>query len=291
MAVRRQAFGCSQEKQPSVGVQADCRHRQSRALRGTRAAGGAVRGVGTRVWSAGLRPCERREGRPVDDGGGGRRGSQRSGPAVPGELLVGIAAAAVSSGTPSRVRQSGTLADRSEAWLHTMPPVRITHLASADRRSRVGKAVAGAAGRGAHGRRARPLGDEPGARGMGIPHCQGRSTRGSPRPTGIERNLVVTQWDWGGANSYIHDIIATDKRNPSLYPHGRIWGVEFGHDELWSLDPKTHETKKRTRCRRRMCSPGPPLRRLGPSFTTTRRTRMSRPWMVRAASDRHADPT
>jgi streptogramin lyase len=64
-----------------------------------------------------------------------------------------------------------------------------------------------------------------------------------PRPTGIERNVVITQWDWGGKNSYIHDIIATDKRNPALYPNGKIWGVDFGHDQLWSLDPISHQTR------------------------------------------------
>jgi hypothetical protein len=64
-----------------------------------------------------------------------------------------------------------------------------------------------------------------------------------PRPAGIERNVVMTQWDWGGTNSYIHDVIATDKRQPTRYPHGRIWGVDFGHDQLWSLDPKTHQTR------------------------------------------------
>ena len=64
-----------------------------------------------------------------------------------------------------------------------------------------------------------------------------------PRPAGIERNVVVTQWDWGGQNSYIHDIISTDKRSPTLYRNGKIWGVEFGRDQLWSLDPATHQTK------------------------------------------------
>ena len=38
-----------------------------------------------------------------------------------------------------------------------------------------------------------------------------------PRPTGIERNFVVTQWDWAAPDSFIHDNISTDKRNPTLY--------------------------------------------------------------------------
>lgn len=60
------------------------------------------------------------------------------------------------------------------------------------------------------------------------------------RPVGIERNVVVTEWEWAGTNSYVHDLTATDKRRPTLYPYGKVWGVDFGHDELWSLDPKTH---------------------------------------------------
>lgn len=62
------------------------------------------------------------------------------------------------------------------------------------------------------------------------------------RPSGIERNVVITQWDWGGERSYIHDIISTDKRRPTLYANGRIWGVDFGSDQLWWLDPRTHQT-------------------------------------------------
>ena len=61
-----------------------------------------------------------------------------------------------------------------------------------------------------------------------------------PRPTGIERNVVVTEWQWGNVDSYIHDSIATDKRQPTLYPYGKIWGNDFGQDRLWSLDPTTH---------------------------------------------------
>lgn len=61
-----------------------------------------------------------------------------------------------------------------------------------------------------------------------------------PRPEGIERNIVVSEWQWGRADSYIHDEISTDKRQPTLYAYGNIWGVDFGQDLLWALDPKTH---------------------------------------------------
>src|SRR5690606_33947837 len=34
-----------------------------------------------------------------------------------------------------------------------------------------------------------------------------------PRPQGIERNAVITLWDWAGGQ-FIHDMISTDKRDP-----------------------------------------------------------------------------
>ena len=68
----------------------------------------------------------------------------------------------------------------------------------------------------------------------------GEAPEAPPRPAGIERNIVVTEWQWGRADSYIHDEISTDKRQPTLYPYGNIWGVDFGQDLLWALDPKTH---------------------------------------------------
>ena len=36
-----------------------------------------------------------------------------------------------------------------------------------------------------------------------------------PRPQGIERNVVITQWDWADPKAYLHDEIATDRRNPT----------------------------------------------------------------------------
>lgn len=58
-----------------------------------------------------------------------------------------------------------------------------------------------------------------------------------PRPTGLERNVVVTQWDWGYDDSFIHDLISTDKRNPNLYPYGKVYGTDMGRGMLWELDP------------------------------------------------------
>ncbi len=35
-----------------------------------------------------------------------------------------------------------------------------------------------------------------------------------PRPTGVERNVVLTLWDWGTDKSFMHDEISTDKNRP-----------------------------------------------------------------------------
>ena len=61
-----------------------------------------------------------------------------------------------------------------------------------------------------------------------------------PRPQGLERNLVLTQWDWGGKHSYIHDEVAADKRNPTIGARGKVYGVDFTADSLVWVDPVEH---------------------------------------------------
>src|SRR6185369_11261022 len=46
-----------------------------------------------------------------------------------------------------------------------------------------------------------------------------------PRPQGVERNVVITLWDWTGPKSYLHDEIATDKRNPTVNANGLLYGA------------------------------------------------------------------
>ncbi|HEY6340024.1 MAG TPA: carboxypeptidase-like regulatory domain-containing protein [Bryobacteraceae bacterium] len=63
-----------------------------------------------------------------------------------------------------------------------------------------------------------------------------------PRPTGIERNVVITQWDWADPKAYLHDEISTDKRNPTINANGLIYGSpEESRDALPVLDP-VHNT-------------------------------------------------
>ena len=61
------------------------------------------------------------------------------------------------------------------------------------------------------------------------------------RPQGIERNVVVTMWDWGRAKAYLHDEIATDRRNPRVNANGKLYGSpEYSTDWIPILDPVTH---------------------------------------------------
>src|SRR5664279_3121278 len=59
-----------------------------------------------------------------------------------------------------------------------------------------------------------------------------------PRPQGMERNVVITQWDWASPTVYLHDEIATDRRNPSVNANGLLYGaLELSADFLAVLDP------------------------------------------------------
>ena len=63
-----------------------------------------------------------------------------------------------------------------------------------------------------------------------------------PRPTGVERNIVLTLWDWSTPTSYMHDEVSTDRRNPTLNPKGIIYGsAELSSDYVAWLNPSTHE--------------------------------------------------
>jgi hypothetical protein len=59
-----------------------------------------------------------------------------------------------------------------------------------------------------------------------------------PRPQGIERNVVITEWDWADPKAYLHDEVSTDRRNPTLNANGKIYGaLELSADYLPVLDP------------------------------------------------------
>ena len=41
-----------------------------------------------------------------------------------------------------------------------------------------------------------------------------------PRPQGVERNIVVTLRDWMNEKQYLHDLIASDRRFPTVNANG-----------------------------------------------------------------------
>ena len=58
------------------------------------------------------------------------------------------------------------------------------------------------------------------------------------RPQGVERNVVLTLWDWSRPTAYLHDEISTDRRNPTLNANGKLIGTtEESTDFLPILDP------------------------------------------------------
>ena len=66
-----------------------------------------------------------------------------------------------------------------------------------------------------------------------------------PRPAGVERNVVITQWDWADPTTYLHDEASTDKRDPTVNPYGSIYGaLEASADYVPVLDPVSHMTSQ-----------------------------------------------
>ena len=65
-----------------------------------------------------------------------------------------------------------------------------------------------------------------------VPHAK------PPRPEGVERNVVVTLREWMNEQDYLHDLIASDRRYPTVNAHGPLYGSpEYSSDTIPVLDP------------------------------------------------------
>src|SRR6266853_1035798 len=65
------------------------------------------------------------------------------------------------------------------------------------------------------------------------------------RPQGVERNVVITQWDWADPKVYLHDQVSTDKRKPTVNPYGKSYGsTEESAEYFPVLDPQTNTATK-----------------------------------------------
>lgn len=61
------------------------------------------------------------------------------------------------------------------------------------------------------------------------------------RPTGVERNIVVTTWDWLDDKHYLHDLISSDRRKPTVNAYGPVFGsAEHSTSLIPILDPAKH---------------------------------------------------
>ena len=60
------------------------------------------------------------------------------------------------------------------------------------------------------------------------------------RPQGKERNVVITVWDWADGKSYLHDEIATDKRNPTINAYGSLYGATENSTDM-GANPRSGE--------------------------------------------------
>jgi hypothetical protein len=66
-----------------------------------------------------------------------------------------------------------------------------------------------------------------------------------PRPQGLERNVVITLWDWADPKAYLHDLVGTDRRKPTVNPNGPLYGaLEASADYLPVLDPVRHAASR-----------------------------------------------
>ena len=66
-----------------------------------------------------------------------------------------------------------------------------------------------------------------------------------PRPQGLERNVVITQWDWADPKHYLHDEVSTDRRKPTVNANGPLYGaLEASADYVPVLDPTSHAASR-----------------------------------------------
>lgn len=58
------------------------------------------------------------------------------------------------------------------------------------------------------------------------------------RPSGLERNVVMTVRDWSTEKAYLHDLSGTDRRDPTVNGYGLLYGSpELSTDDFPILDP------------------------------------------------------
>ena len=75
--------------------------------------------------------------------------------------------------------------------------------------------------------------------------ANGEIPEAPPRPKGEERNVVISQWDWADPKAYLHDVVSTDRRKPTVNANGPLYGaLEVSADYLPVLDPIANDTTR-----------------------------------------------
>ena len=109
-----------------------------------------------------------------------------------------------------------------------------------------------------------------------LPHAR------PPRPQGVERNIVVTTWEWSDPKKYLHDLIASDRRYPTVNAYGKLYGSpEYATDAMPILDPRTHIGQQLRDARAR---PLTPPKRSAPGTPRSRSPWRRRPTGARRSS-------
>ena len=86
------------------------------------------------------------------------------------------------------------------------------------------------------------------------------------RPQGVERNVVITSWEWSTPTHYLHDSISTDKRKPTFNANGLIYGSpEESTDLVPVLDPVKNTATTITHPYRDPKTPSSKTNIMGPS--------------------------
>jgi hypothetical protein len=68
----------------------------------------------------------------------------------------------------------------------------------------------------------------------------GELPQAPPRPQGVERNVVITLWDFSVPVAFVHDVVASDQRRPTVNAYGKIYGTEWSQDAIVTVDPVKH---------------------------------------------------
>ena len=86
----------------------------------------------------------------------------------------------------------------------------------------------------------------------------GETPPAPPRPQGLERSVVITEWDWADPKAYLHDEVSTDRRKPTVNANGPIYGaLELSADYVPVLDPMRHTIDRISLTVRDPKTPGP----------------------------------